>query len=86
MLMAVAAWLRPLTLLISASFSHCHLSAIYDVLAFVYNVSIILNRWLTCFMTYKRCRCLFSTTYRKFLIIKYEVAGPINFESGFYKF
>ena len=61
--MATAAWMRPLTLEISSIWNHCHLVAIYNVLAYYYNVTIILNRWLTCFMAYKRCRCVFSAAY-----------------------
>ena len=61
--MALAAWMRPIMFQISQLTYHCNIILAYDIFAFVYNLTIILNRWLTCFMSFKRCRCLFDLAY-----------------------
>ena len=52
--MACSAWLRPIMFHISSVFQFCDVIMAFDTFAFVYNVTIILNRWLTFFMVFKR--------------------------------
>ena len=61
--MALAAWMRPIMFQVSQLTDHCNIVMAFHIFAFVYNLTIILNRWLTCFMSFKKCRCLFDLAY-----------------------
>ena len=61
--MALGSWINPIVLLSGRSTRYCDIIFTYNLVAFVYNVTIILNRWLTFFMAFKRCRTLYSTSY-----------------------
>ena len=68
-MMATAALIQPIIFKISAASQFCDIITAFNVMAFYYNMTIILCRWLICFMAFKLCRCLFSESYA------FKVAG-----------
>ena len=62
-LKALATWFRPMMFRLSEQSEFCDIISAFNVFAFIYNVTIILNRWMTCFIAFKRCRCFFDLRY-----------------------
>ena len=73
-MMAMAAWIEPVVFRISAASQFCDILTAFNVMAFCYNLTIIHSRWMTCFMAFKRCRCMYSESYA------FQMAG--NMECG----